>query len=95
VTAQNAHEYVQEVLDLILGKGAQLQARAFREGFSKVFPISDLQPFSVEELVMLFGNGDEDWSIESEPICSSRWIEFLINFRSIERSAQSRPWFPS
>ncbi|KAK7056382.1 Ubiquitin fusion degradation protein 4 [Paramarasmius palmivorus] len=65
VTAQNAHEYVQEVLDLILGKGAQLQAKAFREGFSKVFPISDLQPFSVEELVMLFGNGDEDWSIET------------------------------
>ncbi|KAI3602651.1 ubiquitin-protein ligase [Moniliophthora roreri] len=65
VTSQNAHEYVQEVLDVILGKGAQLQAKAFREGFSKVFPISDLQPFSVDELVMLFGNADEDWSIET------------------------------
>ncbi|KAL0569563.1 Ubiquitin fusion degradation protein 4 [Marasmius crinis-equi] len=66
VTSENAQEYVQEVLDAILGKGAAQQAKAFREGFSKVFPINDLQPFSVDELVMLFGNTDEDWSVESE-----------------------------
>ena len=45
--------------------GAQEQAAAFREGFSKVFPISDLRAFTADELVLLFGNGDEDWSIES------------------------------
>ena len=42
-----------------------MQAKAFREGFSKVFPITDLQAFALDELVMLFGNAEEDWSIES------------------------------
>ncbi|TFK39908.1 hypothetical protein BDQ12DRAFT_602743 [Crucibulum laeve] len=65
VTSENVSEYIDEVLDAILGKGAQMQAKAFREGFSKVFPISDLRAFSADELVMLFGNSDEDWSIET------------------------------
>jgi E3 ubiquitin-protein ligase TRIP12 len=42
------------------------QTRAFREGFSKVFSVNDLQAFTADELVMLFGNTDEDWSAESE-----------------------------
>lgn len=58
-------EYIQEVIDAIVGKGAQAQAQAFREGFSKVFPIADLQAFTSDELAMLFGNADEDWSAES------------------------------
>jgi len=66
VTSENVNEYVAEVLDAILGKGAAIQAKAFRDGFSKVFPISDLRAFSADELVMLFGNSDEDWSIESK-----------------------------
>ncbi|KAJ6519112.1 hypothetical protein C8R45DRAFT_950282 [Mycena sanguinolenta] len=65
VTADNVEEYVHEVLDAIIGQGVQLQAKAFREGFSKVFPISDLQAFSADELVLLFGNSDEDWSNEA------------------------------
>ncbi|PIL24628.1 transporter [Ganoderma sinense ZZ0214-1] len=65
VTADNVDEYIHEVIDAIIGKGAQAQARAFREGFSKVFPISDLQAFTADELAMLFGNADEDWSIET------------------------------
>ncbi|KAE9398555.1 hypothetical protein BT96DRAFT_957548 [Gymnopus androsaceus JB14] len=65
VTSANVSEYVSLVLDAIIGSGSALQARAFREGFSKVFPIGDLQSFSVDELVMLFGNGEEDWSTES------------------------------
>ncbi|KAF7309015.1 Ubiquitin-protein ligase [Mycena kentingensis (nom. inval.)] len=65
VTADNVDEYVQEVLEAIIGKGARLQAQAFREGFSKVFPISDLQAFSADELVLLFGNSEEDWSSET------------------------------
>ena len=65
VTAENVDEYVREVIDAIIGKGAQAQALAFREGFSKVFPISDLQAFTCDELAMLFGNADEDWSAES------------------------------
>jgi len=66
VTSENVNEYVAEVLDAILGKGAAIQAKAFRDGFSKVFPITDLRAFSADELVMLFGNSDEDWSIESK-----------------------------
>lgn len=65
MTAENVEEYIAEALDAIIGKGAMLQAKAFREGFSKVFPIADLQAFTADELVMLFGNSDEDWSIES------------------------------
>ncbi|KAG9312850.1 hypothetical protein JVU11DRAFT_6281 [Chiua virens] len=65
VTSDNAEQYIHEVLDAILGTGARPQAKAFREGFSKVFPISDLQAFSADELVMLFGNSDEDWGIET------------------------------
>ncbi|KAJ7734536.1 hypothetical protein B0H14DRAFT_2995729 [Mycena olivaceomarginata] len=57
VTADNVEGYIREVLDAIIGQGAQLQAKAFREGFSKVFPISDLQAFSADEL--------EDWSVET------------------------------
>lgn len=52
------------MIEAIIGKGASLQAKAFREGFSKVFPIADLQAFTADELVMLFGNSDEDWSID-------------------------------
>lgn len=66
VTSENVSEYVNEVLDAILGKGAAIQAKAFRDGFSKVFPITDLRAFTADELVMLFGNSDEDWSVESK-----------------------------
>lgn len=66
MTSENVEEYITEVLEAILGQGAKLQAKAFREGFSKVFPITDLQAFTLDELVMLFGNAEEDWSIESE-----------------------------
>ncbi|KZT67358.1 hypothetical protein DAEQUDRAFT_673424 [Daedalea quercina L-15889] len=65
VTSENVDEYVHEVLDAIIGKGVQLQAKAFREGFSKVFPISDLQAFTTDELIMLFGNSEEDWGLET------------------------------
>ncbi|GJE98055.1 Ubiquitin fusion degradation protein [Phanerochaete sordida] len=65
VTSENVEEYIADVLEAIIGKGAMLQAKAFREGFSKVFPIADLQAFTADELVMLFGNSDEDWSIET------------------------------
>ncbi|KAF4593200.1 Ubiquitin fusion degradation protein 4 [Pleurotus pulmonarius] len=65
VTSDNVEEYIQAVLETIIGRGAQVQVKAFREGFSKVFPITDLQTFSADELVMLFGNSDEDWSVET------------------------------
>lgn len=66
MTSENIEEYISEVINAIVGTGAALQAKAFREGFSKVFPIADLQAFTADELVMLFGNSDEDWSLESK-----------------------------
>ena len=65
-------------MDAILGKGALLQAKAFKEGFSKVFPITDLRAFSADELVMLFGNSDEDWSVESELTAPDYTLKFYI-----------------
>ena len=65
-------------MDAILGKGALLQAKAFKEGFSKVFPITDLRAFSADELVMLFGNSDEDWSVESELTALDYTLKFYI-----------------
>ncbi|KAG1740094.1 putative ubiquitin-protein ligase, partial [Suillus occidentalis] len=63
-TKFRATQYIHEVLDAIIDASVQPQARAFREGFSKVFPISDLQAFSGDKLDMLFGNEDEDWGVE-------------------------------
>jgi E3 ubiquitin-protein ligase TRIP12 len=80
VTSDNVEEYIHEVLDAIIGQGAQLQAKAFREGFSKVFPITDLQAFSADELVLLFGNSDEDWSIESTFLSTCPDYLMLTNF---------------
>ena len=91
MTSENVREYIDEVLDAILGKGVQLQAKAFREGFSKVFPVSDLQAFSSDELAMLFGNSEEDWGIDSK----SHHIQSpsYSRPRSVGRSDQSRSWF--
>ncbi|THH11305.1 hypothetical protein EW145_g739 [Phellinidium pouzarii] len=65
VTTENVQEYIREVLDVTIGKGVEFQAKAFREGFSKVFPVFDLQAFSAEELGIVFGSADEDWSFET------------------------------
>lgn len=81
VTMENVDDYIHEVLDAILGTGAQIQAKAFKDGFSKVFPITDLQAFSADELVMLFGNSEEDWSTESK-IQSSLLACALTGFSS-------------
>lgn len=79
MTEDNVDEYIREVINAIVGKGAQAQAQAFREGFSKVFPIADLQAFTSDELIMLFGNADEDWSPESEYF--SRPSQFVFSLR--------------
>lgn len=79
MTSANVKAYIEEVLDAMIGKGARFQARGLREGFSKVFNVSDLQSFSADELVMLFGNADEDWSLEGWPSCFSYAVLELIH----------------
>jgi E3 ubiquitin-protein ligase TRIP12 len=65
VTIDNVDAYVDKVLDFTLGSGVQRQVDAFRAGFTEVFPYSALKAFTPDELVMLFGRTDEDWSLES------------------------------
>ncbi|KAH7093864.1 hypothetical protein BKA62DRAFT_55845 [Auriculariales sp. MPI-PUGE-AT-0066] len=65
VNMNNVDTYMVIVLEFLLGEGVASQAKAFREGFSKVFPVSDLQIFTADELVMICGNSDEDWCSET------------------------------
>lgn len=65
VTIDNVAQYVEKVLDMTLGSGVQKQAEAFRTGFTQVFPYSALRAFTSDELVMLFGRTEEDWSLET------------------------------
>ncbi|KAF2494555.1 hypothetical protein BU16DRAFT_42718 [Lophium mytilinum] len=65
VTIDNVAQFVDRVLDFTLGSGVQKQVDAFRAGFSQVFPYSALKAFTPDELVMLFGRVEEDWSLET------------------------------
>ncbi|KAI9663593.1 MAG: Ubiquitin fusion degradation protein 4 [Trizodia sp. TS-e1964] len=65
VTIDNVSFYIDRVIDLTLGSGVQKQVDAFRAGFSLVFPYSALKAFTPDELVMLFGRAEEDWSLET------------------------------
>jgi E3 ubiquitin-protein ligase TRIP12 len=65
VTIDNVELYLEKVLDMTLGSGVQRQVDAFRAGFTQVFPYSALSAFTPDELVMLFGRIEEDWSMES------------------------------
>jgi len=74
VSIDNVELYVDKVVDFTLGSGVQRQANAFRDGFTEVFPYSALKAFTPDELVMLFGRTDEDWSLESK----SYWSRFFM-----------------
>ncbi|KAK6512211.1 Ubiquitin-protein ligase [Arthrobotrys musiformis] len=65
VTINNVGDYVEKVIDLTLGSGVQRQVDAFRSGFSQVFPYAALRAFTPDELVMMFGRVEEDWSLET------------------------------
>jgi E3 ubiquitin-protein ligase TRIP12 len=65
VTIDNVEQYVEKVIDFTLGQGVQKQVDAFNAGFSQVFPYSALNAFTPDELVMLFGRAEEDWSLET------------------------------
>ncbi|KAJ6128749.1 hypothetical protein N7471_009966 [Penicillium samsonianum] len=65
LTIENVDTYIERVIDMTLGSGVRRQVDAFRAGFSQVFSFSSLCAFTPSELVMLFGQADEDWSIET------------------------------
>ena len=66
VTLDNVNTYVDRVLELTLGSGVRKQIDAFQTGFSQVFSYASLRAFTPNELVMLFGRVEEDWTMESE-----------------------------
>lgn len=66
VNIWNVGDYLDKVLDMTLGSGVQRQVDAFRSGFSQVFPYGALRAFTPQELVMLFGRVEEDWSLASK-----------------------------
>ncbi|KAI1004819.1 putative ubiquitin fusion degradation protein [Podosphaera aphanis] len=65
VTVDKVELYLERVIDMTLGSGVQRQIDAFKTGFNQVFPYSALSAFTPDELVMLFGRVDEDWSLET------------------------------
>ncbi|KAF2151901.1 hypothetical protein K461DRAFT_226804 [Myriangium duriaei CBS 260.36] len=65
VTIHNVEEYIERVVDLTVGSGIQHQIEAFKSGFTQVFPYAALKAFTSDELVMLFGQNEEDWSLET------------------------------
>ncbi|OJZ91067.1 hypothetical protein ASPFODRAFT_29487 [Aspergillus luchuensis CBS 106.47] len=80
VTNENVDLYVERVIDMTLGSGVQRQVEAFRAGFSQVFPYSALRTFTPQELVMLFGRAEEDWTIESKDALVHVFLEIANGF---------------
>ncbi|KAI9315172.1 hypothetical protein BX666DRAFT_2019860 [Dichotomocladium elegans] len=62
VTINNIEEYIDLVLDKIVGSGVAKQVDAFRQGFDELFALDDLKILTYSELVSLFGVSSEDWS---------------------------------
>ncbi len=65
VTIDNVGLYVERVLEMTVGAGVTKQIEAFKSGFSQVFSYSSLRAFTPDELIMLFGRVEEDWSLET------------------------------
>lgn len=95
VTIDNVEIYVEKVLDFTLGSGVQRQIDAFRSGFSEVFPYSALKAFTPDELVMLFGRVEEDWSLESRFLFTPGLLIKLLTRCSSNGFDQSRSWLQS
>lgn len=62
VSSSNVQEYVDAVIDATIRRGIQPLVKSFRQGFNTIFPIRAMASFTADELVMLFGNTDEDWT---------------------------------
>lgn len=69
VNITNVEEYVNLVLRHLLVVGVQSQFRAFTEGFNQVFPLDNMQYFTVPEIETLIcgdvSGSEADWSFDS------------------------------
>lgn len=75
--------YLDSVIEFTLGEGVERQIEAFHSGFSQVFSYSALRAFTPNELVMLFGRIEEDWSMESKLFSSIPMIDIVTNTSSL------------
>lgn len=66
VTSKNAQQYVDLVVDAVLGSGIRSQVEAFKKGFNCIFPINKLRLFYEDEIELLVcGDKNEaKWTIE-------------------------------
>uniref|UniRef100_A0A061SJU8 HECT-type E3 ubiquitin transferase n=1 Tax=Tetraselmis sp. GSL018 TaxID=582737 RepID=A0A061SJU8_9CHLO len=64
VTSANAREYVDAVVDAVLGRGIEAQMQAFRSGFSEVFPLHHLECFYDDEIEMMLCGSDDPWDMD-------------------------------
>ena len=89
VTMDNVEHYIERVLDLSLGSGVRRQIEAFQTGFSQVFSYTSLRAFTPNELVMLFGRVEEDWSIETLMDSVKADHGFNMDSRSVKNLLQT------
>ena len=94
VTIDNIADYIKKVIDFTLGAGVQRQVDAFRAGFSQVFPYSALKAFTPDELVMLFGRVEEDWSLETLMDSIKADHGFNLDSKSVRNLLQVMSEFP-
>ncbi|KAF7191251.1 putative ubiquitin fusion degradation protein C12B10.01c [Pseudocercospora fuligena] len=95
VTIDNVGQYIKKVIDFTLQSGVQRQVEAFQTGFSLVFPYSALRAFTPDELCMLFGHGEEDWSLETLMDSIKADHGFNLDSRSVRNLLQAMSEFSS
>ncbi|KAL4398809.1 Ubiquitin fusion degradation protein 4 [Malassezia pachydermatis] len=61
IDGANIKTYVDAVITMALQSGIEKQLDAFRDGIAYVLPLSALDVFQSKELVVLFGQSQEDW----------------------------------
>lgn len=89
VTIDNVGLYVDRVLEMTLGAGVTKQIEAFKSGFSQVFSYSSLRAFTPDELIMLFGRVEEDWSLETLMDSIKADHGFNMDSRSVKNLLQT------
>lgn len=79
VTIDNVNDYMNMLLDMLVGSGVRDQMAMFRKGFSSIFDVDHLKLLTPEELVSLFGNSVEDWSYSSKDIFIVQWTLLQVD----------------
>mmetsp|Transcript_36383 Transcript_36383/g.82056 ORF Transcript_36383/g.82056 Transcript_36383/m.82056 type:complete len:1588 (-) Transcript_36383:29-4792(-) len=65
VTDTNLHEYVEAVVQKVMGEGVEKQFEQFKRGFDEVFPMRHLRVFSPEELELHVRGDIEKWDADT------------------------------